>query len=172
MRHSLLVGLIAVVASLSVVGAASAQSGHFNLGGKGLTCIDNGTTLTCSGKVSGLGGTTFQITVSVQDADASVLCFNPAGGAKEDTGVPGQGFSFTAAGTTGEQTTPRNGSFNFSFSTATPLAPAGSCPSAQWTTEIDDVDFCGLATLTLFENGSSTPSDTTTVQLQPLANCQ
>jgi hypothetical protein len=104
--------------------------------------------------VAGLGGTTFQIKVDAEGT-ASVECANPAGNV-----APGQSFDFDAAGSTGPQPTPRNGSFRFNLSTDAPDAPAGSCPNPQWTATVVDVEF-GDATITLSED--STDSDTITV---------
>src|SRR5215218_11407893 len=72
-RYLLLLGVVAV-AALALPAVASAQSGHF-VGTQ--TCSDIGTQVSCNGKVAGLGGTTFTITVSAQGT-ASVTCTNPA----------------------------------------------------------------------------------------------
>ena len=155
MKRSIARLLIATVAALSLLttfgGTAFAQSGHF-VGTP--TCTDIGTQVQCSGKVAGLGGTTFTIMVSAQGT-ASVTCTNPAGNV-----APGQSFSFAGAGSTGDQLTPRNGQFRFSVETVAPTAPPGSCPNPMWTATVTDVHFTD-ATLTLFED--STVSDTITV---------
>ena len=144
---------LAVVAAamLAFPGVASAQSGHF-VGTP--TCTDQGTTVRCSGKVAGLGGTTFEIRVSATGT-ASVTCTNPAGNV-----APGQSFTTTSTGTGGPQPTPRNGQASFIVSSTTPTAPAGSCPNPKWTATVNDVQFT-TATLTLLED--STVSDTITV---------
>jgi hypothetical protein len=155
MKRSIARLLIASVAAVTLLttfgGAAFAQAGHF-VGTP--TCTDQGTTAQCTGKVAGLGGTTFEITVTA-DGRASVECTNPAGNV-----APGQSFTFTAEGTTGSQPTPRNGQFRFSVATAAPEAPAGSCPNPQWTATVTDVAFT-TATVQLLED--STVSDTITV---------
>jgi hypothetical protein len=139
---------------MAMATAAFAQSGHF-VGTP--TCTDQGTTVSCSGKVAGLGSTTFRIEVDAQGT-ASVECENPAGNV-----APGQSFTFTASGTTGNIPTPRNGAFRFSnLSTTDPTAPAGSCPNPKWTANVTDVQFT-TATLSLFEGNNTTPSDTITV---------
>jgi hypothetical protein len=150
MKRYLLLSAV-VIAVLAFPSAASAQSGHF-VGTP--TCTDEGTFLECTGKVAGLGGTTFRIDVSASGT-ADVTCTNPAGNV-----APGQSFSFAGAGSTGDQLTPRNGSFRFSVETVAPTAPAGSCPNPKWTATVTDVTF-GDATITLFED--STASDTITV---------
>ena len=141
----------AAVAALTFAAVAYAQSGHF-VGTP--TCSDEGTFLECTGKVAGLGGTTFRIDVSASGV-ADVTCTNPAGNV-----APGQSFSFEGAGSTGDQLTPRNGQFRFSVETVAPTAPPGSCPNPMWTATVTDVHFTD-ATLTLFED--STVSDTITV---------
>jgi hypothetical protein len=140
-----------IVAALTFATVAFAQSGHF-VGTP--TCTDIGTQVQCSGKVAGLGGTTFEIRVSAQGT-ASVTCTNPAGNV-----APGQSFSTTSTGSGGPQPTPRNGQASFSVSTTTPTAPAGSCPNPKWTATVTDVQFT-TATITLLEDG--TVSDTITV---------
>jgi hypothetical protein len=155
MKRSIARLLVVTVAALSLLttfgGAAFAQAGHF-VGTP--TCTDEGTTAECSGKVAGLGGTTFEITVTAPGT-ASVTCTNPAGNV-----APGQSFTTTAAGSSGPQPTPRNGQFRFTVETVTPTAPPGSCPNPKWTATVVDVEF-GDATITLTENGNV--SDTITV---------
>jgi hypothetical protein len=150
MRRYLVAGVVAV-AAFAFPAFASAQSGHF-VGTQ--TCTDTGTQVQCSGKVAGLGGTTFTITVTA-NGTASVTCTNPAGNV-----APGQSFSFTAAGSSGPFPTPRNGQSPYTVTTNAPSAPAGSCPNPKWTATVTDVAFT-TATISLFED--STLSDTETV---------
>ena len=149
--------LAALVLTLGLgAGAASAQSGHF-VGD--VTCEDIGTQLECSGKVAGLGGTTFEIRVAVTAATADVVCTNPGGNV-----APGQQFDFPAVGSGGPEPTPRNGQSKFTVKTAAPSAPPGSCPNTQWTATVSDVHFSGqTATVTLIED--TTVSDTVEVQI-------
>jgi hypothetical protein len=151
MKRSLLVVLATFTTLVLSASAAQAQSGHF-VGAP--TCTDQGTTFNCTGKVAGLGGTTFSITATAAGT-ATVSCTNPAGNV-----APGQAFTTAASGGTGELPTPRNGSFRFSVSSTAPTAPAGSCPNPKWTAAVTDVEF-GDATVTLSENG--VVSDTVTV---------
>jgi hypothetical protein len=147
-----LLPLVAAVAALVLFpGTALAQSGHF-VGTP--TCTDEGTTVECRGKVAGLGGTTFEITVEAPGT-ASVECTNPGGNV-----APGQSFTTTVAGTSGPLATPRNGQFRFTVESDTPSAPRGSCPNPMWTPTVVDVEF-GDATITLTEDGAV--SDTITV---------
>jgi hypothetical protein len=155
MKRSIARLLVATVAALSLLttfgGAALAQSGHF-VGEP--TCTDIGTQVQCSGKVAGLGGTTFTITVTATGT-ASVTCTNPAG-----NGAPGQSFTTTVAGSSGPFPTPRNGQARFTVTSVAPTAPAGSCPNPMWTATVTDVAFTD-ATVTLRED--STVSDVITV---------
>lgn len=152
-RYLPLLALVAV-AALAFPGSAAAQSGHF-VGTQ--TCTDIGTQVQCNGKVAGLGGTTFTITVQASGT-ATVECRNPAGNV-----APGQAFSFSAAGSSGPFATPRNGQARYTVTTNAPSAPAGSCPNPKWTATVTDVAFTGTATITLFED--STVSDTETVPI-------
>jgi hypothetical protein len=155
MKRSVLRLLVAAIVALTLVatfgGAALAQAGHF-VGTP--TCTDIGTQVRCTGKVAGLGGTTFTITVSAQGT-ASVTCTNPAGNV-----APGQSFTTTTTGTSGPFPTPRNGQSSFTVTTTAPTAPPGSCPNPMWTATVTDVAFT-TATIMLLED--STVSDTVTV---------
>jgi hypothetical protein len=150
MKRYLAIGVL-TVAALAFPSVASAQSGHF-VGTQ--TCTDIGTQVQCSGKVAGLGGTTFTILVSAQGT-ASVTCTNPAGNV-----APGQRFTFTATGQSGPFATPRNGQSPYTVRTNAPTAPAGSCSNPKWTATVTDVAFT-TATITLLED--STQSDQVTV---------
>src|SRR5829696_7821498 len=148
MKRYLLLSAV-VVAALAFPGVASAQSGHFVTGGGNApSCTDIGTQVTCTGKVAGLGGTTFEITVTATGI-ASVECTNPGGNV-----APGQDTAVTVGGTTEPLATPRSGQFQFRIITADPepLPPTPTCPNEQWTPNIVDVTFT-TATLTLFEDG-------------------
>jgi hypothetical protein len=147
----LLAAITAMTLLTTFAGAALAQAGHF-VGTP--TCTDQGTTVECRGKVAGLGGTTFTITVEATGT-ASVTCTNPGGNV-----APGQSFTTTVAGTSGPFPTPRNGQARFTVESVTPTAPPGSCPNPMWTATVTDVAFT-TATVSLFED--STLSDTATV---------
>jgi len=146
----IVITLVAVFALLGLSAApAFAQSGHFiPRGGNAPSCTDIGTQVECTGKVAGLGGTTFEITVEA-DGIAEVVCINPGGNR-----APGQDTEVSVEGSTGELETPRNGQYVFTIETADPepLPPTPTCPNDQWTPEIVDVHFTE-ATLSLFEDG-------------------
>jgi hypothetical protein len=143
-----LIPLAVLVVALATAGIALAQSGHFVTGGANApVCTDIGTQVQCTGKVAGLGGTTFEITVSAPGV-ASVECENPGGNV-----APGQDTSITATGTSGPLPTPRNGQFVFTVMTDPPTVPNfPTCPNPQWIAHVVDVTF-GDATLSLFEDG-------------------
>jgi len=133
------------------IGPAIAQSGHF-VGRQ--TCRDIGTQVQCSGKVAGLGSTTFEIEVTAQGT-ATVECTNPGGNV-----APGQTKTVTVSGSSGPLATPRNGQYRYTVTSAAPSAPEGACPNPQWTATVTDVSFT-TATITLREGG--TVSDQVTV---------
>ncbi|HEX6577777.1 MAG TPA: hypothetical protein VF082_05360 [Jiangellaceae bacterium] len=149
----LILALAAVIALFGLTAApAYAQSGHFIERGAGApVCTDEGLTVECTGKVAGLGGTTFEITIEA-DGIASVECTNPGGNV-----APGQDTAVTVAGTTGPLPTPQNGQYVFTIETDSPapLPPTPTCPNEMWTATIVDVSFT-TATLTLFEDGVQT----------------
>ena len=149
MRRLAVTIVVATLAMLGLVSSAQAQSGHFVEGGANApVCTDIGTQVACSGKVAGLGGTTFEVTVAAPGV-ATVECANPAGHV-----APGQDTAVDVAGATGPLPTPRNGQFVFTTTSATPQLPATpTCPNAMWTPTVIDVAF-GDATLTLFEDGA------------------
>jgi hypothetical protein len=150
MKRYLVIALTALTLALGFPSAAFAQSGHFVTGGANApSCTDIGLQVTCTGKVAGLGGTTFQITITAPGV-ATVECHNPAGNV-----APGQDTAVTVSGTTGPLPTPRNGQFLFSITTDSPapLPPTPTCPNVMWTPVITDVVFTD-ATLRLFEDGA------------------
>jgi hypothetical protein len=154
MKRAFLVAVASMTVLVMTASAAMAQSGHF-VGTP--TCTDIGTQVRCTGKVAGLGGTTFTITVSAEGT-ASITCTNPAGNV-----APGQSFDTDVTGTSGPFATPRNGQAPFTVTSTAPTAPAGSCPNPKWTATVTDVEFTSDATVTLFED--STVSDSITVPI-------
>jgi hypothetical protein len=147
--------LTAGVLSIAFTGTAIAQSGHFL--DRTVTCRDIGTQVLCTGKVAGLGGTTFRLLVQAS-GNASIECENQGGNV-----APGQDTTLTALGDSGRLPTPRNGSHTFSQSTAPPIASSSLCPNDGWTATVVDVTFT-TCTIQLFEDDTLSDSITVTVQ--------
>jgi hypothetical protein len=143
MKRILSTLFVAMLLALGFPGEAMAQSGHFV---QTQTCTDIGTQVECSGKVAGLGGTTFEITVSATGSGI-VECTNPGGNV-----APGQTFETSVSGSSGPLPTPRNGQYRYSLTSIAPEAPADSCPNDAWTAAVVDVEF-GDAIITLLEDG-------------------
>jgi hypothetical protein len=149
MRRISILSLMVVLLVGMMAPAAFAQSGHFLTGGNNAPqCVDIGTQVRCTGKVAGLGGTTFEITIEASGI-ASVVCINPGGNR-----APGQDTTVNVAGSTDPLPTPRNGQYRFTVTTDDPgpLPATPTCPNAQWTPVITDVAFT-TATLSLYEDG-------------------
>jgi hypothetical protein len=153
-----LTALVAFVGLALGAAPAYAQSGHFIEGGAGAPqCFDIGTQVQCTGKVAGLGGTTFEITVTASGI-ASVECENLGGNI-----APGQDTAVDVAGTSGPLPTPRNGQYVFTITTVAPTVPNfPTCPNPQWIAYVVDVTFT-TATLSLFEDGVLTDQVTVPV---------
>jgi hypothetical protein len=140
--------MVALVLALAPA-AADAQSGHFLTGGNhGPHCTDIGTQVECSGRVTGLGGTVFQITIEA-DGLAEVICINPGGNQ-----APGQDTDVTVEGSTDPLPTSRSGNYRFTVTTDEPgpLSPTPTCPNEQWEPNIAGISFA-TATLSLYEDG-------------------
>jgi hypothetical protein len=149
MRRTGTIAVFMVVLLGLIAPAAVATSGHFLTGGNNAPrCFDRGTYVECSGKVAGLGGTEFQITIEAPGT-AIVECENPGGNV-----APGQDTSVTATGSSGPLRTPRNGQYTFRNLGTDPVTVANypTCPNPQWTAHVIDVVFT-TATLSLFEDG-------------------
>jgi hypothetical protein len=149
MKRTTILTLVSILALGVLAAPAVAASGHFiQNGANAPSCTDIGTQVECTGKVAGLGGDTFEITIDA-DGIATVECINPGGNR-----APGQDTEVAVEGTTGELSTPRNGQYVFTIKTLdpAPLPPTPTCPNPQWSPEIVDVAFT-VATLTLLEDG-------------------
>ena len=145
--------LVAVVAALAVLApsAALAANVHFV---KSPTFTDNGTTLTTTGKLAGLGNEDLKITVSVTGIATKITCTNPGGNQAPGQNKPG----VTASGTqTISRDEIKNGTVTIRVTTLEPaqLTPKqAGCPNNRWTARIDDVDFTS-ATITVVQGGQT-----------------
>ena len=140
MPRSVVVALMCV-ALLAVTSFAA--NIHFKGGKKaGPSCVDNGLTLSTSGKLAGLGNGDLVIIV-VATGQPTATCTNPSGANKP----PGQNPAEVVL--TGTQTIPasavKNGNTSFgplvTATVATPIPGAPDCPNARWTEDITDVVF-------------------------------
>jgi hypothetical protein len=109
---------------------------------------DNGTTLTVTGSLAGLGANDFTVRVTATGS-ATVQCVNPSG--KEPPGQKRQ----VAVTASGEQQIRASdisaGNAYFAVSTTEPDVRI-ACPSDQWNAEVSDVAF-RTVTLRVFQDG-------------------
>jgi hypothetical protein len=118
----------------------------------GPTFTDNGTTLTATGSVAGLGNEDVTVTLDATGT-AKIIGINPAG-----KRAPGQSKVVNVSGET-TITDDKNGRVDFSVTTIEPVAPADALPNPKWTAIITDVAFSS-ATVTVEQGGEVVLSDT------------
>jgi len=113
----------------------------------GPTFTDNGTTLTASGSVAGLGNEDVTCLLTATGT-ATVLGVNPAGNV-----APGQTQNVNVSG---QQTITdvKNGRVNFSVTTIEPTVTNAGLPNKKWTAVATDVDFTS-ATLNVQQGGQT-----------------
>lgn len=149
-RFTLLLAALAAV-GLFAPTAALAANVHFV---NGPTFTDNGTTLTTTGKLAGLGNGDIRITVAVTGIATKITCTNPGGNQAPGQNKPG----VTASGSqTISRDEIKNGTVTIKVTTLEPaqLTPKqAGCPNNNWTAKIDDVKFSS-ATITVVQGGQT-----------------
>lgn len=140
--------LLGVVAALAVTSVAIAANVHFK---DGPTFTDEGTTLSASGALAGLGNKDVTITLTATGTADDITCTNKGGNV-----APGQNKpKVTTLGQTSVPVTEvKNGNVAFSVETAEPFVTAkqAGCPNNNWTATVNDVDFTS-ATITVVQGG-------------------
>ena len=140
--------LLGLVAAVSVASVALAANVHFK---DGPTFTDEGTTLSASGALAGLGNKDVTITLTATGTADDITCTNKGGNV-----APGQNKPKVT--TVGETSVPvteiKNGNVAFSVETAEPFVTAkqAGCPNNNWTATVNDVDFTS-ATITVVQGG-------------------
>lgn len=157
-RFTMLLTAIAAVGVLAPTAALAANVHFVN----GPTFTDNGTTLTTSGKLAGLGNEDLKITVAVTGIATKITCTNPGGNQAPGQNKPG----VTASGNqTISSNQIKNGSVTIRVTTVEPnqlTAKQAGCPNNNWTAHIDDVSFSS-AHITVVQGGATVLDKTYTL---------
>ena len=119
------------------------------------TFTDNGTTLTATGSVAGLGNEDVTVVLTAQGS-ATIICRNPAGNV-----APGQTKDVTVSGSQ-TITDVKNGRVDYNVTTKAPTAPADSCPNPKWSAAVTDVTF-NSATVIVQQGGQTVLTTTQAV---------
>lgn len=146
MRRTATLALVVIVAVATV---AVAESVHFKP--RNPTFTDNGTTLTATGALAGLGNGDIVVTLEATGSGSTIV-FNQGGNP-----APGQNkVPVTVTGTQNISADEiKNGTVTFSVTTAEPRQPTwdeAGAPNANWTAQISDVTFTS-ATITVVQGG-------------------
>ena len=119
------------------------------------TFTDNGTTLTATGSVAGLGNEDVTVVLTAKGS-ATIICTNPGGNV-----APGQTKDVTVSGSQ-TITDVKNGRVDYNVTTVAPTAPADSCPNPKWTAAVTDVTF-DSATVIVQQGGQTVLTTTQAV---------
>ena len=122
------------VSAIMGAGSVMAQNLHFV---SGPTITDNGSTLTATGSIAGLGNNQLVVISLSSTATITTTCTN-AGGNVAPGQIKTETVSFTEEFRSGE-----NGRVNFTL--ITPLPTPGECPNDNWTGAITDVAFSNVS---------------------------
>ncbi|GEO07042.1 hypothetical protein AAE02nite_47060 [Adhaeribacter aerolatus] len=122
--------LALTLVALFSVNSAFSQNPHFL---KPPVFTDNGTTLTATGSIVGLGANITITVILTTTGTATTECTNPGGNV-----APGQ-TKTGAITVSGDFTSDKNGRVNYTLTTNAP-AP-GPCPNGQWTGRVTGVTF-------------------------------
>jgi hypothetical protein len=143
------IGVLSIVASLSLVSPAYASSVHLKGDHSIPAFTDNGLTLNAAGELSGLGFQDVLVNIAAV-ANPTATCGNPG---SKTTQAPGQNPAPVTV--TGSESIPaseiKNGNTPFSVTTNPPVTPipgAPGCPNSSWTEVITDMAFTS-ATITV-----------------------
>jgi hypothetical protein len=140
-------------ALIGVAVAAYAASPAYKKGSP--KCVDNGSTATCTGSITGLGNGDILVILSFPNAVATTSCLAP-GSLKPS---PGQNPAISVSVTgTASYPDPKNGNLSFVVSTIAPTTPTWDqvgCQNSNWGVRIDNVTF-GEGTLTVKQTTDGT----------------
>ena len=152
MRKIAIWGVLALMALALTAVPALAANPHFL---RGPTFTDNGTTVTTTGTIAGLGNQNVTVQV-LASGTGEVTCQNPTG-----RRAPGQDQEINTSGSqTGLQV--KNGKVTFSVTSAPVAQPTDAtdagCPNDKWTARITDVEFTS-ATINVYQPAAIIPAN-------------